>query len=948
MIKRTVIAVTSFALYTAQVQAQFNWPAVQQQTKPWARWWWQGSAVTKEDLSHNMHLYQQAGLGGLEITPIYGVKGYEQQFIPFLSPQWVSMLQYTLQQAKKEGVGIDLANATGWPFGGPWVTEEDASKELFWKKYALKSGEQLTEAVAFVQEPLVRAEGKGLKAADLKQPVTANTNLQQLALDQVRFERPLPLTLLMAYDQKGNAVNITDKVDNSGKLAWTAPQGGNWQLYALFQGDHGKMVERAAPGGEGPVIDHFSKTALAHYLSRFDKAFAGTDVSGIRAFFNDSYEVDDARGQSNITPLLFDAFLQRRGYDLRNYLPALLGEGDKEIASRVLTDYRETISDLLLDNFTRPWHAWGASKGALIRNQSHGSPANILDLYAAVDIPETEGDDVLRFKFATSAAHVAGKPLVSSESATWLNDHFLSSLGNVKQAIDRFFVGGVNHIFYHGVNYSPQNAPWPGWLFYAAVHFQPTNPFWRHFEALNSYITRCQSFLQQGKPDNEILVYYPVYDSYADRGRDLLKHYDAMKPDFARTGFGTVSAAMLEKGYTFDFISDKQIQLMQPAGQQLATGGGLYKTLLLPDCHYIALNTFQQLVTLAEAGATIAVYKTLPAEVQGLGQLNERRQQLNTLLARLHFTDNGSGLKTAVTGKGKFVLADDITTLLQATGAQRETLTEEGLQFVRRKYSGGYYYFISNTGNKAIQGRVPLAVKAASAVLFNPMTQESGRVPVSAAGDGKTLVYLQLTPGESCILQTADKVLKGDAYRFYQVGGEGIALNGQWTIHFEEGGSRLPADIVTDKPAAWTTSDAPDVQAFSGIATYRITFKHPGKGVTAWRLELGKVHESAAVYVNGKKLGTLLGPDYSITIPTSLLQQDNKLEIQVANLMANRIIDMEKQQISYKIFYNINFPAHDKENRGSDGLFTTAGWKPLPSGLDGVVKLVPLQEVQGK
>jgi hypothetical protein len=100
-----------------------------------------------------------------------------------------------------------------------------------------------------------------------------------------------------------------------------------------------------------------------------------------------------------------------------------------------------------LEKFTQPWHQWAKAKGKLIRNQSHGSPANILDLYATIDIPETEGTNLTRFKFATSSAHVMGKPLASSESATWLNEHFLSSLGDVKLILDKYFLGGVNHIF---------------------------------------------------------------------------------------------------------------------------------------------------------------------------------------------------------------------------------------------------------------------------------------------------------------------------------------------------------------------------------------------------------------------------------------------------------------------------------------------------------------------
>src|SRR5690606_17838882 len=148
-------------------------------------------------------------------------------------------------------------------------------------------------------------------------------------------------------------------------------------------------------------------------------------------------------------------------------------------------------------NYTKTWHEWAHKHGALIRNQAHGWPGNILDLYAATDIPEIHGTDMSRIKFASSAANVTGKPLISSESATWENDHFLSKLSDVKKAIDRFLLGGVNHVFYHGTNYTPKDAAWPGWLFYAAVHFTPNNPFWTDFGKLNNYIAHTQSFLQK-------------------------------------------------------------------------------------------------------------------------------------------------------------------------------------------------------------------------------------------------------------------------------------------------------------------------------------------------------------------------------------------------------------------------------------------------------------------
>src|SRR5688500_1919888 len=127
MLKKIFIACFAIA-FTNFVFAQVKWPAITQQTKPWTRWWWEGSAVDKPNLTASMQLYRQAGLGGLEITPIYGVKGAEEKFIDFLSPRWMEMFLYSLNEAKRLGLGMDIATGTGWPFGGPWVNEIDACK----------------------------------------------------------------------------------------------------------------------------------------------------------------------------------------------------------------------------------------------------------------------------------------------------------------------------------------------------------------------------------------------------------------------------------------------------------------------------------------------------------------------------------------------------------------------------------------------------------------------------------------------------------------------------------------------------------------------------------------------------------------------------------------------------------------------------------------------------
>src|SRR5439155_6589369 len=117
-------------------------------------------------------------------------------------------------------------------------------------------------------------------------------------------------------------------------------------------------------------------------------------------------------------------------------------------------------------------------------------------------------------KFSSSAAHVSGRPLASAESFTWLGEHFQVSLSQVKHAADYLFLAGVNHILFHGIPYSPADAPWPGWQFYAAGNFGPEGGLWRDLPAFNAYVTRVQSVLQAGRPSNDVLLYLPIHDKW--------------------------------------------------------------------------------------------------------------------------------------------------------------------------------------------------------------------------------------------------------------------------------------------------------------------------------------------------------------------------------------------------------------------------------------------------
>ncbi len=818
MFKKIILFLLFLVLATTG-EAQIKWPAVTKTMKPWTRWWWEGSAVNKKDLTWNLEQYQKAGLGGVEITPIYGIYGYEKEFIDFLSPKWMQMLVHTLNESKRLGIGVDLANATGWPFGGPWVKDDDASKTIYYKTYTVNGGEELKDNIEYTQESLVRtANNKPASVDTILKPVYVNKNLQSLALDQIQYPGKLPLKLLVAYSGNKTPIDLTKNVDANGKLTWIAPDG-KWTLYALFEGLHGKMVERAAPGGEGYAIDHFSAKAAEDYFKKFDEAFKGYDLSWLRGFFNDSYEVDDARGQANWTNDFLDEFKKRKGYDLKDQLPALFGKADAEKNSRVIYDYRSVIDELILDNFTKEWKKWGVSKGKILRNQSHGSPANTLDLYSVVDIPETEGNDILRFKFATSAANVTGKKLVSSESATWLNEHFLSSLGDVKKAIDLYFLGGVNHIFYHGTAYSPKDAPWPGWLFYAAVHFQPTNPQWKDFHVLNEYITRVQSFLQNSKPDNDILLYYPLADRYSEPGNTLLQHFDGMERNFENTDFEKVSREMLEKGYGFDFFSDRQLQKFKVQGSRIISGGHAYKAILLPANKLMPLKSIEKLFDLVKQGGIVMFYKEPPHDVPGLDTGGRERLRLQRKIDSLRFYLSGSiavprapgqkkidkplvvpgSMSIADVGKGHFFEDSFLESLFDAVGLEPEIMVGQGVQFTRRRNGDGWVYFITNRSDKAIADWIPLQMHANSAVLFDPMTGKTGLARLKKKIRPEPFeVYLQLQPFESIIVQTYYDTRTGDIFPYIESSEQPQQIKGEWTVEFLDGGPTIPSNVTTE------------------------------------------------------------------------------------------------------------------------------------------------------
>jgi hypothetical protein len=707
-------------------------------------------------------------------------------------------------------------------------------------------------------------------------------------------------------------------------------------------------VKRAGPRGKGLCLNPYSLAAVKYHFDWLSDRFKEGNGLSPRAFYYDSFE-----NEGNWCPELLNSFRKLRGYDLADHIDAFGGEGNPDEVKRVMCDYRETLSDLLLE-CVEEIVEWSELKGSRLRMQAHGSPANILDMYAAASIPETEvfganefyipgyrrdpdlsnpeTPDILVNRFASSAAHVAGRDLIIAESFTWLRNHFHTALSHIKAESDQLFLNGINGIYYHGLCYSPRDADWPGWLFYASTQANFRNSIFRDIPVLNDYLTRCQSVLQQGKADHDVLLYWPVYDLWMGGGTDELR-FRVHDPEWLKeSACGEAARWMVEQGYTFDYISDNQVRRTKVENGALVTEGkGTYRTLIVPAARVMKISTLEHLIKLAGEGATILFWKQLPGDVPGWNEHNSRKEELMSVLEGMP-AESGNSM---VIGDGKILADDDLEKLLDLAQIRPEPMVGEGLQFERRKVEDHTIYFIANHSAASIDGWVKLATACRSALVMDPMTGKTGMASIRGARENPE-IYLQMEPGETRVLRIyGQKNLKDNPWPIRVSSGNPIEVKGTWNINFIEGGPYLPGPVQTDTLASWTAFDLPHVNSFAGAASYTIEVELPESEPHLYYLDLGDVRESARIRVNKEPAGILVAHPFRLDISEYLQEGVNEISIEVTNLSANRIRDLDRRGVDWKKFYDINIVSHLYEP------FDASTWPLKPSGLMGPVRLIP-------
>jgi hypothetical protein len=720
-------------------------------------------------------------------------------------------------------------------------------------------------------------------------------------------------------------INLTAKMDASGKLQWNAPAG-NWVIVRI---GHTSTGHTNATGGAGKGLecDKFNPEAIKlQFDNWFAKAFEKTDEAlakeVLKILHVDSWEC----GSQNWSPTFAKEFKKRRGYDLTPYLLAMTGVPVQSASTseKFLHDIRQTIAELVNDIFYVTLNKLAHAKGCSFVAESV-APTMISDgllHYKNVDVPMGEfwlnspthdkPNDMLD---AISGAHIYGKNIIQAEAFTSVRMNWGEHPGNLKTLGDRNFALGINKMVLHVFTHNPWLNRKPGMtLDGVGLYFQRDQTWFKQSKVWIDYLSRCQGLLQLGKPVVDIAVFtgeeVPRRSILPDRLVSTLpgifgkEKVEAEKKRLANAGQPlrsipdgvNHSANMADpedwidplNGYAYDSFNPDALMMMKVKdGKLVLPGGASYSIMVLPGKHHlqpnnnvISLKVAKKLLQLVKDGATIIMSKDYQ---DGTG-LMDRTDSVKLVLKELFRPGNK---------KGRIILTPYNNADFKAQGLSKDLDIENNdhnLAWTHRKLADADIYFISNQADSARSIKLSFRITGKLPKLLDPVYGTSLEAGAWRIEDGRTFLRYFIKANQSIFV-----VFRKNVTQRFETNDDKANQKSRWQqwpswkLSFDTnyGGPSKP--VVLEKLVSWTELPDPAARYYSGTASYTNTFTWNYSDSKA-RIDLGSVNNIATVFVNDIDCGTVWTAPYSVDITKALKNGPNEIRIEVTNTWANRLI----------------------------------------------------------
>jgi len=719
------------------------------------------------------------------------------------------------------------------------------------------------------------------------------------------FQTPLPMWDDYLWDEQpevpvnqcvdpAKVIDLTANVRN-GVLKWDVPEG-EWVVMRTAMRSTQVTNGPASKEGTGLEIDKINKD---HIGSHFD-AFIGeilrripeADRKSFKVVVEDSYET----GGLNWTDDMGEKFLQVYGYDPTPYLPVLSGVvvGSQDISDRFLWDLRRLIADRVAYDYVGGMRDVSNKNGLTtwLENYGHwGFPSEFLMYGGQSDEIGGEfwsegslGD--IENHAAASCGHTYGKKRIWAESCTSGGPVFSRYPKVMKQRLDRFFTEGINSTLLHVYIHQAREDLSPGIDAWFGNEFNRKNTWFPHMDVFAKYLKRCNLMLQQGLFTADVAYFI---------GEDAPKMTGVRNPE-------------LPKGYAFDYINAEVLLTRASVkdGKLTLPDGMKYSLLVLPKLETMRPEVLSRIKELVNEG--LVILGPAPQRSPSLQNYPAADQTVASLAAELWGSDSE---KMRVVGKGKvFADGQSIEDVFAAIGVEPDVIIDGSPEalFIHRTLPDGDIYFISNQTDNVVNIKPRFRLTGKAPELWNPLTDEIRDLKNFEVQGSATVVPLQLQPNESSFIVFRKKGKPVAGFNNYPELKPLFTVASPWQVSFKNDMIGDAFDVTMNSLEDWSQSQDERIRFFSGIATYKATFKLDEIPASKpLYISLGDVMVIAKVKINGKYAGGVWTTPYRLNISELVQKGENTLEIEVANNWMNRLIgDLQLPEKDRRTWVKIN------------------------------------------